>query len=330
MIKRFGLLALSISYAIASYGNTPIEINYAPEDQPILATVDAQGNIVINQYPKSFSINSNLYISSSQNYPLDKLVNTCKSVDEDLAIYKSYENAPFLQSHIKERIRESNTIQLSSYILPWLTGEFFIAAKQAAQDAGINANKYTIINGLSVQELTISIILTDDAVSNTIGDKVQLTHQLQSALANTDLATGQQTGQINALDLTCDMLTGKANITLQVNGSKQQNHSFDTILYGDQIQTLAKAINTLPKTFYKNIATLPEKTKITAYLIGQETYKRNISLAPIDVNTVLSHLIDKNTGMLVNDLDLLINNGITKPKPQQDYQGIATFKFKNI
>ncbi|RDH44848.1 hypothetical protein [Zooshikella ganghwensis] len=330
MIKRFGLIAFSISYAIASYGNTPITINYSSVDHAVPATVDTQGNITINQYPKSFRINSNVFLSSSQNYPLDNLVNTCKSINEDLAIYKSFENAPFLQTHIKERVRESNTIQLNTFLLPWLTGEFYIAAKQAAQDVGINTNKYTVINRLSIQELDISIALADDAVSNIIGDKAQLTRQLQSALENTDLATGQQTGQINALDLTCDMLMGKANINLKINGSEQQNHSFDTILYGNQIQTIAKSINTLPQAFYKNAATIPDKTKITAYLIGQEINKQNIDLAPIDVNTVLKHLIDKNTGMLVNDLDQLTSNGITKPKPEQDYQGIATFKFKKI
>ncbi|SMF07896.1 hypothetical protein [Pseudobacteriovorax antillogorgiicola] len=233
--KIRGFLAILGTLAAGSGLATPklIEVKLSPSVK-LNAMVEDSGLFSIVDYPNildgTFSLN---LIGSTFGNNLDD--GTCSAVGTQV---RMLDLLPHRRAEIMRKLREESAVRIDSSIASYLDQTLIRQqVKQVAENAGIQAGAFVHRNPYVVGTVNVSLNWESSALIQKVGATEDLKKSLEDIFSIPSPVGGQVSGRIQAMDLACDLRSGKAHISVDISGSyPKYSYEFRTLFD----QTLAQ------------------------------------------------------------------------------------------
>ncbi|MGI0116193.1 hypothetical protein [Zooshikella sp. RANM57] len=322
------VLALSACFVALISSSTQAEevvFSYKDFQDPIKVSVDAYGTITFTEFPQQLVGNVHYTVVNSPLFKKGELTTeTCKQVDEKLSMYKQFSGAAILQKHIYANVRENNSLTVHLNPVPFITEKGFVEQLQnAVVKAGVIRSNYHFENTIKLNDFMVDFDVDDSAFIKQLGDEEEVLEKFKASINESILLGGENIAQLNAIDLGCDIYSGKVKVSIRLKGYEENPNLKEVILSSSDIYTLKNYIESHPVDGIKD-----KKAKIY-FQLGQAFAGVGLSLPEKEkVLFVFNALVDKALDELKLNDEVLLSEGITRQLPAADYEGNAVLQYR--
>lgn len=281
----FGLCLASNLYA------TEVEIPAYFGEEALKASVSAEGIVEIKNYPTEWPARLELVQFSPAGIFPDLSEQTCKDIGTQTKQYPLL--PPLARERVREIVRRSNPVLARMDVAERFQPHRLIPAlRQALKATGQDPQTLVLKNRIAIQEVKFRVTVEPTAISRNIGE----IHSVELALADQYregiIRMGVMPADVAAMDLLCDLKSGKARIEVDVTAAQSDVSEARSILPPEKAKALVELFNEERARFSTGSHRADfGKNRIVATAMTLDHWKNDFDLA-----LVIERLTDPRTG----------------------------------
>jgi hypothetical protein len=257
--------------------------------------VTEYGEFAPLQIPASIQTPMTLSWVSSQIFSGQNSSEVCVQVGHEVDLFRTMAYPELMRRRARERLRTLSTIRFSNPTSEFFTTpKFMMRVRDALAAQGRSYPNLTLSPKFQIRKIWPRLRYADTAWSRIVGDADMLSDQVLRGLAQGANAVGLGAGEFSGADFYCDLISGRAEIFLEIEGIEMGRPVRKEILSADAISSLMRVL----RSHMAGLDASPEQRErnraYAAFLAGQ-TLKNDLS--PHEFEYVLNAILNSETGL---------------------------------
>ena len=310
----------------------PVALPGVSEPVYVGVTEGNPGIAHVRAYPKTWMGQAEVFsMLSPYGAKLDGA--TCQKIQEQVQLAASNTIPPLMKERLKELIRQSGSVSLRVEGIPFLPTQKFkraIMDAYAAHSAALNSVE--ISNPLSLQSFRVELKWEKDAWSKVLGEEEKLLKQVEGLFSATTLLSGESSGELSALDLACDLASGRARLLLALQGQESGTQAERDLIPMQHAHELVEKIQLLDSKFFKGGSPLDLKRNFVLGGLFLQSTLEQMQLSQIpngDKIAIHERLFSADQGLPLKQDAFQLAQTLRVPTGEfKRFTGVSTFSIK--